>query len=111
MTDTFEVFPDGEKWSYRVRSEDGKAGKQGKTFAGRADAIAAAKEARGDKQEELFRADGSPAATIESRGPEAIVLLRPDGSVYGELSHAVRAGGKPQVVAITPAVENTKAVS
>lgn len=98
----YEVFPDGDEWSYR----------QGETRGGnyptRSEAIAAAKVARGDSVESLYREDGSLAASEVSRGPEAIVLLRPDGSVHGELSHALRPGGNPQQISIKPAGETTE---
>ena len=107
----YEVFPEGEQWSYRYRTEQGKAEGRGENFATRSEAIAAAKAARGDKNEELFRADGSAVGNAVTRGPEAIVLLRPDGSVYGELDHEERTGGTPQRVTLTPANEKTEAVN
>lgn len=101
----YEVFPDGNEWSYR----------QGETRGGnyptRSEAIAAAKNARGDTTEDLFRADGSLAGTNVVRGPEAIVLLRPDGSVYGELDHELGEGKNPQRITLTPASETDAAVN
>jgi hypothetical protein len=87
---------------------DGKSVKKG--LADRAEAIEAAKEARGDVYEELFSGDGaSRGVHVQSRGPEAIVLLTPDGDVYGELDHEVVDGGSPQEVAIQPASEVSEA--
>lgn len=49
-------------------------------------------------------------ALVEREG-EAIVLLRADGSVYGELYHAASSGGKPQHVDLLAATSRSSAVS
>lgn len=101
--DRYEVFPDGDEWNWRCGDTSGDG------YPNRSEAIAAAKDARGDTTESLYREDGSLAGSEISRGPEAIVLLRPDGTVHGELSHALKAGGPPQRISIKPAGETTEA--
>jgi len=63
----WEVFPDGDEWSYRFRTEGG-ASRRGNMHGTRAEVIAAAREERGE-------------------GLERVVLLRKDGSMHGELDH------------------------
>lgn len=79
----FQVFPGDGFWTFR-----GPRGLEGGQYASRREAMAAAREARGDKREQLFYGDGSPAGErVVYRGPERIVLLRRDGSMVGELEH------------------------
>lgn len=108
--DRYEVYPveadDGYEWSWRRSDEDGKELRASEdSFASRGDAIAAARADRGDGDEELFRSDGSSAGKVSNRGPESLVLMRPDGSVYGEIDHAIvgDSAASPQVITIEPA--------
>lgn len=105
----FEVFPVDGEWSYQYRFAHGDTQERGQNYPTRSEAIAACKVARGDVDEELFRADGTSLGHAVSRGREAIVLLRPDGSLYGELDHEERqATGAAQRVSIKPAGEQTE---
>lgn len=103
----YEVFPRNEGWRYR--SPDGH---ESKKFETRAEALAAAREARGDDRQEIFDAAGvSLGEHVLSRGPEAIVLLREDGSLYGEIDHEIVDGAGSQAVSVTPAGETGEAVN
>jgi hypothetical protein len=116
MADRFEVFPDGDEWGYQRRSDEGEITESESGYADRKEAVAAARLARGDKIEELFRMDDdgnfeSIGLSTISRGDESLVLLRPDGSVYGEIDHEVNkdSSQNPQHVSITPASEASEA--
>lgn len=106
----FEVFPleDGKWiWQHRV---GGDVVESGKPVSSRADAYAGAQEARGDVVTPLLHMNGSPAGEARTRGPQRIVLLRKDGSLYGELDHELKAGGPAQHVSIVPASDHGEAV-
>lgn len=81
------------------------SGVQG-SFEDRAQAIEAARVEAG--VESLYNADGEAVANTDAK--RSVVLMRPDGSVYGEL-YAPPAGQGAQEVAIEPASESTEAVS
>lgn len=112
--DQIEVVPfeDGT-WNWRVRV-DGSVAEEGDGGHTRADAVAAARAYNGDEELTLTRADGSAAGKERRRRPEAlrVVLLRVDGSEYGELDPAPStATGPPHEVTLTPAGEMGEAVS
>jgi hypothetical protein len=96
----YEVFPKAGGWCWRFGSQ------QSKKFDTRAEALADVFKHRGD--ERLYDAEGNSPGAL--RGPDAVVLLREDGSVYGEIDHEVRHGGPPQYVTLKPAGESSKAV-
>lgn len=103
MRDRYEIAPDGDGWNWRKGDESGAG------YADRGAAIEAARDARGDKRTPLFFEDGSKAGVVvEHRGPEAMVILRADGSVYGELDHELVEGGAPQFKDISPAVQHSE---
>lgn len=84
-----EVYPQKNgAWRVRRRGEGDKAQNIGESVEARREAVDAALEAR--------------------EHGEAVVLLRPDGSVYGELHHAESDGGQ-QDVSIEPATEDGEA--
>lgn len=98
MAGTYEVFPSDDGWGWRLDDIEDRG------YESRGEAYAAARAHRGDRSEPVYKqVDGEfvEVGVDEQRGPEAIVLLRPDGSVYGELSHAVGdSGATPQRVSI-----------
>ncbi len=101
----YEVYPVGDGWAYR--SPDGSEHEEYET---RGDAYAAARDARGDRRRDLYDGEGNFVKSEEiTRGPEAIVLLRADGSVYGELSHAKSNSKNPIHKSLTPAGTNDNA--
>jgi hypothetical protein len=76
----YEIFPAGDGWNWRCGDREGDG------YDTRREAIAAARA---------------------ERDHEAVVLMRPDGSVYGELDPASGAfSGEPHDVTIDPAGEN-----
>lgn len=93
--DRIEVTPlKSGKW--KVSGESG-------SFDDRSQAIAVAREKAGVR--DLFDADGNRAGNTP---PQAtVVLMRPDGSVYGELYAPAMGGG--QTVSINPVGESGSA--
>lgn len=89
MAKRIEVYPDKAsppKWRWRKRSANNrKTGSSGQSFSSRSAAFEAA---------------------LLERVDEAIVLLRADGSVSGELYHESRQGGPPQRVDLLAATTN-----
>jgi len=90
-----EVFPDGGKWRWRERDGKGKAGDQSGADS-RSETIRKARDAAGvAPSEQLFNADGEPRGVTPKRpGRVRVVLLREDGSVYGELDSGPSAGSE-----------------
>lgn len=78
----YEIYPDGDGWRWRL-------GDVGEACESRSEAIRAARRHRGDQFATLIGEDGTELGRqyMNGRGP-AIVLLREDGSVHGELAHA-----------------------
>lgn len=114
MPGRYEVIPEDDKWLWRFRSEGGKLSRdhRSKPLKTRAEALTGAREARGDDREEVFNAAGESAGElVRYRGPEAIVLMRGDGSMHGELEHELRAGGPAQYVDLEPAESSSEAAS
>lgn len=97
-----EVFPAGDpigsEWAYSVKPGE----EASNPFPTRAEAIEAARYAAGQRIEKLYRSDGTVYG--EARTPGArVVLLRPDGSEYGELDPPPSAAtGPPQVIQLEP---------
>lgn len=89
----YEVFPTNAGWRWRYAD-----GRQSKPSALRGDAIAAVRHDR-------------VSGRTNTRGPEAIVLLRADGSLCGELEHEVNSRAASYTHSIKPATEAGKAVS
>ena len=78
----------------------------------RAEAIKAAREFNGRKPVTVTDADGNAVGNAELPGRLRIVLLRKDGSEYGELDAAASAPGTPtQVINLTPATDSNDAES
>lgn len=97
-------------WSWALQDEDGKEVASGDCES-RGDALKAVREHRGDKMNDLYTSGGDFFRTEITRGgPEGIDLLRPDGSLYGEIDHEVREGGTPQYIDLEPASESSEAV-
>lgn len=116
MGRTYEVFPCDDGWSFRLVDDEGNELETGGSFDGWKLASQAARDHRGDQREALYRMndDGGfdeVGTLVGFRGPERIVLLRADGSLYGEIDHAIAEGGTPQLVSIAPASTQTEAVS
>ncbi len=92
MEKRIEVYPDKAtppQWRWRKKSANGRTtATSGESFSDRTAAFEGA---------------------LLEREDEAIVLLRKDGSVYGELYHAAREGGPPQRVDILAATTNDNA--
>jgi len=102
MADQYEIVPlDDGSWRVDLRQED--AVKKGAEFEIRREAIQAAREANGTRDLTVSDENGRPVSTVRQYGPLRVVLLRPDGSEYGELDHAQGTGGYPQYVNLTPA--------
>jgi hypothetical protein len=99
----YQVAPGKSGWNWQLR-DGSKTVARGDGYETRSDAINAAGEHRGDEQ--LYRADGTPAEILRG-GPERIVLLRADGSLVGELSQRVADGGDAQQITVEPAGETT----
>lgn len=103
----YEVFPKNGGWRWRYGDNQSVS----KKYDTRREAIAAARKARGDVREQIFTAAGKPLGDLViSRGPEAIALLRDDGSFHGEIDHELT-GGTGQSFSIAPASETGRAVS
>lgn len=91
------------KWT--VEADGKKVG----TFEDRKSAIAEARAAAGGTSEELFDANGKLAGTVETPGAR-VVLMRPDGSEYGELQAPPGNPDGAQRLSITPATQEGEAV-
>lgn len=99
--DQIEVVPAGDgTWGWRKRVDDQVV--DGASCETRREAIDAARAARGDELVTLTRADGSEAGTARLGGGMRIVLLRGDGSEYGELDPAETSGTAVRVSALVP---------
>jgi hypothetical protein len=102
----YEVYPeangdDPPTWNWRLRADD-RTKSKGDGYAERGAAIAAAREANGAQVVNLTRDDGSSAGVAKLPGKLRVVLLRLDGSEYGELDGPVGTSATPQVVTLTP---------
>lgn len=76
-------------------------------FDTRSEAIAAAREANGRKAVTVTDEDGNNVGSGFVGGKLRVVLLRPDGSEYGELDPpASESSGPIKQVTLTPAVES-----
>lgn len=107
----YKLRPVEDSWHVIHEDEDG-AEEVVAERESRSAAYDAAREARGDCREEHFRADGSSVGIVEvSRGAESIVLLRRDGSLHGELSHARNeaSAANPHYRNLTPAIDTATA--
>ncbi|RJQ08786.1 MAG: hypothetical protein C4558_07465 [Dehalococcoidia bacterium] len=102
-----EVLPVKDKWAWQRRGDDGKVEGKPKVFDTRAQSIVAAREAAGEERETLYNNDGDPVAERRVSG-ERVVLLREDGSEYGQLA-APRVSDKPQLVTLPVAAEADEA--
>lgn len=107
--DRYYVYPDGDGWSARKGESD-------MVVEGAADrnaAMEAVYDHRGDEREDLYRRVGDEyervGVFVKHRGPEALWLLRADGSVYGEVDHEMAEGGQPIVMNIAPVQESSNA--
>lgn len=109
MVDQIEVLPleDGT-WEWRKRIDDRIVASVGGKEASRSEAIAAARSARGDEEVQLVRGDGSTAGTARIGGGLRVVLLRSDGSEYGELDHGSSVG-QAQAITLASVDETTGA--
>ena len=108
--DQIEVVPNKDgTWNWRSRS-GGKIVEKGKGYENRADAIAAAREGRGDATFTLTDDAGNVVGTTRASAGPRIVLLRLDGSEYGELDPPASGGTQAQLVSITPAGSTNEAV-
>lgn len=108
-TPRYEVQPVEDGWVWRLTGSD-----EGDQHNERATAIAAARAHRGDTRTALYTSDGTlHSENVERGGNEALVLLRADGSVYGELDHAISppgSDGSPQRVSLPSADTTGEAV-
>lgn len=112
--DQFEIVPSEDgTWAWQKRIDgvitDGESG-----FELRADALAIARDLNGDEVLDLRRADGELVRQQRERKSDAlrVVLLRLDGSEYGELDPPPSpATGEPHRVTLTPATESGEAVT
>jgi hypothetical protein len=101
------VYPDEDQWAYALVEDDEvlethEADDQRSAFAG-------ARAIGGHETIELFDADGNPVGTAKKPGCRVVVLRR-DGSEYGELEPAEStAGGTPIRVSIEPVIETSEA--
>lgn len=93
MAAQIEVFPDGGKWRWRERDADGKAGDDSGADT-RSETIRKARNAAEvEERVELFDGDGNSHGLSPKRpGRVRVVLLRNDGSEYGELDAGPSAG-------------------
>lgn len=110
--DRYYVFPRDGEWVARKGEAD--EGEELGAYADRAAAMEAARDHRGDEREDLYRMNDAGeyervGALVHKRGPEALWLLREDGSVYGEVDNEVQEGGRPIVMTIAPASEQSSA--
>lgn len=108
--DRYYVYPQEGAWTVRK----GESEVLGAEFPDRAAALEAARDHRGDIREDMYvKGDAGferVGVFVKHRGPEAIWLLREDGSVYGEVDHEVAEGsGQPIVVKLAPAGERSDA--
>lgn len=103
-----EVFPDAGKWRWRERDEKGKAGDQSGADS-RSETIRKARDAAEVAQPvELFDAEGNSHGLSPKRpGRARVVLLRDDGSEYGELDSGPSAGSG-QTAVVEAASETAK---
>jgi hypothetical protein len=108
--DQIEVYPQKDKWYWRRREGKSIAAKcRASGYADRAEAIAEARKERGGEVN-LVDDDGKKVGRA-SLGGLRVVLLRADGSEYGELdAPASSSNGQAQRVTLTPAGETSKAV-
>lgn len=109
--DRYYVFPRDGEWVARKGDED--AGEMG-SYPDRGAALEACRDDRGDVREDMYvKRDGDferVGVLVKHRGPEALWLLREDGSVYGEVDHELApGGGTPIIVNIKPAGEASNA--
>lgn len=104
-----EVFPDGGKWRWREVTANGKAGDHSGADS-RSETIRKARDAAGVVPSvELFDADGNSHGMSPKRpGHVRVVLLREDGSEYGELDAGPSAGSE-QMAVVEAAGESSKA--
>jgi hypothetical protein len=110
--DQIEVFPqDDGRWNWQKRI-DGDVQETGNGYQDRSSAIEAARAGRGDEVLNLVRDDGSVAGTTRvSRGEGLrVVLLRADGSEYGELDPAGSPSPTATLLTLTPAGTTSEAV-
>ena len=92
----------GGAWRWRIRNDDDST-QQVNTANDRSEAIAAARAAAGGERTELFDANGESYGFAVKPPSMRVVLLRSDGSLYGELDPAPSSGdGTPQIVTIDP---------
>lgn len=107
--DQIEVFPEGDKWYYREHTAAGGYRNKSDSFDDRGSAIAGARgEASVPAVEELYNAGGEPRGISPKRpGALRVVLLRADGSEYGELDAGPSAGGEALTAQVETATEHT----
>lgn len=112
QVDQYEIVPceDGT-WGWR-KCVGGEVVKQEFGYSLRKDALTEVRTLNGDEVLSLVNADGETVGTTTQRRKEAlrVVLLRLDGSLYGELDCGPSpATGPPQRVTLTPAIESGEA--
>lgn len=111
--DRYYVFPREGEWVARK----GDSGDELGSFSTRGEALEAARDDRGDVREDIYRKEddgsfGRVGVLVKHRGPEALWLLREDGSVYGEVDHEIApGGGQPIIMNIAPANAGSEAQS
>lgn len=108
--DRYYVYPQDGAWVAR-KGEDSILGED---YPDRSSAMEAARDHRGDEREDVYVKEGDDykrvGVFVKYRGPEALWLLREDGSVYGEVDHEVaEGGGQPIIVKLAPVSQNSKA--
>lgn len=104
MPDEIQVLPrKNGRWTIVV---DGSENREG--FDTRREAIDAARREGGAEEVRIVREDGSEE-TVTSTPNCRVVLMRPDGSEYGELNPAPSSSGPAQTITLNPASERTEA--
>lgn len=109
--DQYEIVPFAdETWGWRKRV-GGEVVEQEVGYSCRKDAITEARTQNQDEVLSLVNAAGETVGKTTIRKPDAlrVVLLRLDGSLYGELDHGPLSGGTPHRITLTPATESGEA--
>lgn len=112
--DQFEIVPaeDGT-WGWQKRV-GGSVVDEFHGYEARSHTLAEVRAMNGDETLEVRRTNGQLVRTIRDRKPDAlrVVLLRLDGSLYGELDPPPsNATGEPHRITLTPATESGEAVT
>jgi hypothetical protein len=108
VSDQIEVLPTEDGWIWRKRLGD-EVVVNGDPVVTRSEAIEAARTANGSEKLERRRTDGSLHGIEYTQGGLRVVLLRRDGSEYGEIDRPPSTGGNSQILNLTPAVETDDA--